>query len=228
MGNDEFKFFYLARRLNDYFRNKLIDNHARFRASMNSVSLISIHPLRPQKGIEILYNKLKDEEMVDIDHLFQKLSELTVPGRKTPEKLLQSNIIRTAMKLGSFEFDNNIHFITDEFARVENQGKLVLDLLGFNIKTKCAVVIELKSSRSLKQLNSQLNKAKNLLSDNYEFYRGLFKIHGYDWENPSLIECIAIWPALKSGKGKSFPLGIREISYNSDPDDVFIFHENED
>jgi hypothetical protein len=222
----DFKYISLAKRLNDHHRQALIVCKARFRGSLNSISFISLRCNTPQLGFACSYEALKNVEEVNIGWYCKKLSELLPPQRPTPEKKLQSCIIREAQEKGAFPFDQAIQLFTDEFARINNGNKLVIDLFGFNTVTGSFVLIELKSARSLTELVRQLNNAEEVIRQEPQYFQCLLKDGGFEWREPFPIEKIAIWPPAQTVRPKIFPDDIREFTYSPEADGCcFVFQE---
>ena len=197
---DQLKYFQKAKQLNEQHLTDLLKYQGWHRGSLNGLSLVSLHPDRPQLDI-------KNIEELKIH------STLNRPGRSTPEKQLQSWIIYNALiNDGILPFDQNIKFITDEFAKQTGSIKLVMDLFGFNPSTNTFVMIELKSSRALTELTNQLNSAEQAIRNEIELYRTLLSIHGYEWNAPFRTETIAVWPSANK-RFKKFSSDIREVCY---------------
>jgi hypothetical protein len=220
MPTDHFYYFNLAKILNKECKEVLIKHKAKFRGSLNSICLVSVnHLYTPQLNLRY---PLADALRRDCSHLDQHLRNFNIiePKRNTPEKLVQSFIIFNSMETGHLPFDENIVLITDEFAKLFNGNKLVMDLIGFNRKKNALSLIELKSKRELEALRNQLaNSAKSVTND-FAFYRSFLKEHGIAWNPPFNIEKIAVWPCKDNINEKRFPQDIREICYDFIGNDI--------
>ena len=60
----ELKYFELANRLNKEYKNLLNDNEVHFRASINSISLISISNDKPEIGIKCSVSKYSNSAIL--------------------------------------------------------------------------------------------------------------------------------------------------------------------
>jgi len=220
MPTDLFYYFNLAKILNEECKEVLIKHKARFRGSLNSICLVSVNYLyTPQLNLRY---PLADALRRDCSHLDQHLRNFNImePKRNTPEKLVQSFIIFKSMETGHLPFDENIVLITDEFARLSNDNKLVIDIIGFNKKKVALSLIELKSKRELEALKNQLANAAKSVTNDFAFYKSFLKKHGIDWDPPFNIEKIAVWPCNDNINEKRFLQDIREIGYCSIGNDI--------
>jgi hypothetical protein len=204
-----FKYFQLAKQLNEQHRETLLEYPARFRGSFNSLSLISLKCSKPQLGLSGIQDKVQKKDF-HIHDLLSKLDKLDVPKRPTPEKELQSWLLKNEMRNGHFAFDEDLQLVTDEFAN-RNESKAVADIFAFNKRTGAFVLVELKSQRQLKKLTGQLTAAEAAVKNDLPAFTELLRIHSFNWLEPFAIEKIAIWP--KECVGKRFGSDILEFGY---------------
>ena len=147
------------------FGDELEGQGRRLRPSVGGLSLISYRSDTPQLG----FSGLKTE--ADLARVLSK--PLAAPGRRTPEKELQSFLIREAVgsagRLPSLEaiLGDQLWFVTDELAFTAYGAKLVADLLLVRVRSGQAELfqIELKSSRSMKEVFGQVLAFRPLLED---------------------------------------------------------------
>lgn len=199
-----------AKQLNDQHYFDLLKYQGWHRGSLKSISLVSLHPDRPQL-------KIKNIEALKAH------AALIGPKRPTSERQLQSWIIYNALlNDGHLPFDLCIKFVTDEFARPGDTRKTG-DIFGFNPSTNTFVLIELKWKRLLKELTGQLNDAEQAVKNDLELYKELLNIYGYQWNEPYKIEKIAVWPS-SNKPYKMCNSDVREIGYTH-INDGYSFHE---
>jgi len=162
----------------------IIDAHGdrvHFRPSSTGVAMVGLLPSRPQRG----RSGIRDLKKVttSFEEMFARDCRDVPQGRPTPEKQLQSYLIRTALtqrrrlvplNVGSQLTPSpaELLFITDELVLPsslddnasagdsDNNERLVCDLLALRIDAGrvCPVVIELKSSRSMSRLIEQVTR----------------------------------------------------------------------
>ena len=195
----------------------LIENEMHFRASLNSLSLISLSKERPELGIKCNFNTysqtndLKSLILADIKKINSKKN-----GRLTPEKELQSWIIMYALKnKGRLPFNEYIHFITSELAILNKDGKkIVNDILGYNKKTNQLCIIELKSDRLLTRLKEQVDNFEQIILKNDLFFKELLLINGISSKNDLTIKKIVVWSHNTASPKKELKdAGIAEYTY---------------
>jgi hypothetical protein len=179
----ELKYFDLANTLNKEYKQLLIDNEVHFRASINSISMISISKDKPELGIKCNATKYKssaDLKKVIVEDI-KEVNSISKPQRPTPEKELQSWIINYALNNNrSLPFDTDIKFITSELAILSKSGKkTITDILGYNKINRQLYVIEIKSDRLLKRLIQQVSDFENVILENPQFFSQLLSIHGF-------------------------------------------------
>lgn len=190
--------FKLAYQLNEKYKETLLKGNVHFRASLNSLSLISISEDRPELGVKCSLSQFKASN--DIGGLIKenliKINLKSISENK-PEKKLQAWIINDALNhQHQLPFNHDIKFITSELAIKNGKNKVVTDILGYNIATKQLCIIELKTERLLKRLIEQVNNFEEIINENPQFFSDLSAIHGYQWQNelPNAICKIVVWP----------------------------------
>ncbi len=141
-----------------------------FRPAANGITLVGLTLDCPQRGhSRYSAERLRTQYLEEFEQHCTK-----VPGRNTPEKRLQSFLIRDAYQhdrqmaaLRSVAGDDptaDLRFITDELALYASNGeKLVCDLLAFRRSAADSsaiipVLIELKSARDMTCLVAQLTR----------------------------------------------------------------------
>ncbi len=219
--DNEIKYFNLAFELEKQLKNELINNQVHFRANINSLSLISVDSDRPELGIQCKDHDLWSIEI--LDSYIQKIRSKPFPKRPTPEKSLQAWVIKQAQENDHIlSFNKAIRFITSELAFSDNEkGKIVSDIIGFDIIEKRIVILELKSDRLLKRLIEQVNNFEYIISKNKTFFDNLLSIYGYKTENTPLKAIL--WPnASTSPLAKLENLGIVEYVYDLDENNFKI------
>ena len=222
MGKKATIYFDLAHKLNKENKDKLKINQMHFRGSLNSISLISISDEKPEIGKKI--NLKETYSIKEKENLVNKNIELinlkTIPHRPTPEKKLQSWIIKYALHNDyKLPFDNNLLFITSEIAiQNKNKKKIINDILAYDVVKKQICIIELKSTRSEKELIKQVTNFEEIINENLQFFSELLFIHGFTNQknNQFSISKMIIWPYEKtSTKKKLKELGIIEVTYTN-------------
>lgn len=200
-------FLKLAFNLEKKFSDILMVNEVHFRGNLNSISFISISHEKPELGVKCNLHRKWDEEI--IQNYINRIKAKPVPQRPTPEKLLQSWIIRKSRENNNFfTFDNSIRFITSELAIVDDiKGKIVPDILGFDTEKNRLVIIEIKSKRNLGRLIEQVKNFENIIYKNLYFFNELLELFGYQIKNEPLK--VIIWP--KPKKMSLSDLGSRNI-----------------
>lgn len=181
-----------------------------FRPSSRGVAMVGLTPDRPQRGesgIEKLGDIAKEFESRFDEHCLGKKQ-----GRPTPEKALQSFLIREALlngrRMTTLEAAveggggaGQLLFVTDELSLLDDGEKVVCDLLALHGEST-PVVIELKSARQATQLAAQVTRYARLVDHHREQFSNLFTaILGRPIELTNAAEKCVVWPAPK-GNGK--------------------------
>ena len=220
---EELKYFSLAHQLNKKHKMLLDSSKVHFRASLNSLSLISVSEEKPELGTKCSFTKYysADNPQALIKTDVQKINSKSIPQRPTPEKHLQAWIINHALKNNNeLPFDKNIKFISSEIAVKNNDGKkIVTDILGYNETDNQLCVIELKYDRQEKRLIEQVNNFEKVIKEKTEFFLQLLSIHGFksNKQVPLSILKLVVWPHEKtSPKIKLKTEYIVEITYHPD------------
>jgi len=217
----DIEYFKLAHYLNEDYKHILLKANVHFRASLNSISMISISNERPELGVKCNANtyKVADNIRSSIKQDFERIiKKQSTPKRPTPEKELQSWIINYALNNNyQLPFDTNIKYITSEFAITNKEGlKIVTDIIGYSERDNQLCIIELKSDRLLKRLIQQVLNFEKVISDNFDFFSKLLSINGF-LENKPLskkMKKIVVWPHEKtSPKNKLKEENILEFTY---------------
>lgn len=130
-----------------------------FRPTTTAVTMVGLLPATAQRGhsftnLPKLAQQFAAEfarHCVDVDQ-----------GRPTPEKQLQSFLIRSAQgdrRRLPLSSTVELRFVTDELAIVTEEGRVVCDLLALRVDGDVVVpvVIELKSARQLGRLVEQVD-----------------------------------------------------------------------
>ena len=177
--NNDTRFFKLALELEKQFQNELIENEIHFRASLNSLSLISVGADKPELGVPCKNHNPWTRDILRT--YIKKIQSKSIPKRPTPEKSLQAWIIKEAQANDhKLPFDNSIKFITSELAIHNSNGtKIVSDIIGYDTATNKLVIIELKSDRLLKRLIEQVDSFEEIIHDNFWFFHDLVTLHGF-------------------------------------------------
>jgi hypothetical protein len=216
----ELKYFELANKLNENYLRLLIENEVHFRPSINSISMISISNDKPELGIKCNASKYKTStNLIDIiEKDISKVKSFKKPLRPTPEKELQSWIIKYALNNNHrLPFVPDIKFITSELAiQSKSNKKTVTDILGYNKDTQQLYIIELKSDRLLKRLIQQVSDFENVILENTQFFSQLISIHGFASPVDFLkkIKKVIVWPEGKTSPKEEFKReSIIEITY---------------
>jgi hypothetical protein len=209
-----------------------------FRPTSSGVTFVSLCP-----GSAMLGEGPRSAESIkfNFDMLYEKHCIGRTPGRPTEEKQLQAHIISEAYRnarvitfaqLGrkntSFA---NMRFVTDELAVVHEDTKRLCDILGLRKKDGMMVpaVIELKSSRDMKELCEQVNTYAKVIQRNKTDFEELFSaVLGEDIKFTDKPERWIVWPHhADSGKDKRedelASKGIGLVSYKKMTDDTYMF-----
>lgn len=220
--DERLKYFKLAKEINDKNKELFMKNEAHCRGSINSMSLISLSKDRPELG----FSGLKTDRTIEDKLKKLKNKEL---GRETPEKVLQSWIIKNAIKNDYIlPCGVDIKFITSEMAVYDdNKKRIVNDILGF--KDGSLYVIELKSDRAMGRLVEQVENFKSIIEKEKSLFDDLCKLYNHNWDKKSIIKVI-VWPFNKNGQKSSIELSnknIIEYGYEEKNDSFeFIKYEN--
>lgn len=172
-----------------------------FRPTSTGVTMVGLLPGRPQLGRS--YTDL--ERLADtFDSEFEQHCVAAPPGRLTPEKELQSFLIRDAQQHGgqmqalNAIADTDFVFITDEIAIPGKDGDGRLDLLAVRDLGGYPrpAVIELKSVRAMKELLRQTHAYRDFVERHLHRLSELASATlGRDVRLGSPVETWVVWPA---------------------------------
>jgi len=219
---EEFKYFKLAKELNDKHHNFLIENKLHFRGNKNSVSLISLARETAEKGISNIKGIEEAESILQNQILLEK------PKRDTPEKVLQAWLILDSMgNSGQLALKDNLTFITSELVfankeeyKLSKQKKDIRnDVLAIdNDNNLC--VIELKSSRD-NEVKRQTIEFEKVIMNEREFFHQLVRLYTTKEWNGS-IRKIAVWPNTEGKTRTQEYLNVEEVNYYEKNKDFFF------
>lgn len=197
-----------------------------FRPSSSGVSMIGLLPNAPQLGMEPVQNL--DRVVRDFEMLFARHCERLAPGRDTPEKALQSFLIRDAYSRGRHMYAIrrasadavDLIFVTDEISLPTDTGERKCDLLAVRRDgARCVpVLIELKSRRAQKELVEQVTAYARLIDE----HAGLFaELYSALLGEPVVLDVPTekwiVWPKARMGRdpreAELGALGIRVVGY---------------
>jgi hypothetical protein len=201
------------------------------RPSVGGISAISCCAETPQRGFT----------GVSVRNLPKKMEkQLSKPGRKTPEKQLQSWLIQDALKSGGrLELLDHIlggqfWFVSDEIALKTASVKLVADLLLVRVDSNglaSLVNAELKSKRSMETFKQVIYFRDALenpeLQEGWRTFSEVMTGQEFRW-HPSHQTCgVVIWPvvsqssknALANEKRKDYAR-VDVIGYGPDPKEI--------
>jgi hypothetical protein len=222
------RFFQLALELEKQFHEELIKNEVHFRASLNSLSLISVSADKPELGVSCKNHKHWTTEVLHI--YIEKIKKKPMPKRPTPEKSLQAWIIKySQVNDRKLPFNNSIKFLTSELAIHNNNGtKIVSDIIGYDTNTNQLIIIELKSNRLLKKLIEQVDNFEKIFHNNYWFFRELIILHDFNILE-DISRKVIVWPHAKTSPLKRLKdIDITEYTYWSNDNSYhFIDHSSE-
>jgi hypothetical protein len=156
-----------------------------FRPASGGFAMIGLLPERPQRGQRGLQSTA--HVVKSFDRIFQKHCVDIEQGRITPEKALQSWLIRDAQAHGArlravsdasraTGAPVDLSFVTDEIAIPFEEGKVVCDLLALRTDggRSTPVLIELKSSRALTRIVTQVNTYAALIETHADLFAQLY------------------------------------------------------
>lgn len=179
-----------------------------FRPSSGGVAMVGLAPGRAQRG----KTSIRDLSRVaaDFDARFRRHCLDVDQGRPTPEKELQSFLIREAYAnerrlwpltaaAARSASPVELSFVTDEIALpVDGGARIVCDLLALRTDAGRAVpvAIELKSSRHMKRLVEQVTGYAALIDQHADLFSDLFgALLGVDVRFTGPCEKWIVWPA---------------------------------
>jgi hypothetical protein len=224
----------------------LLDAHGdrvHFRPSSTGVALVGLLPTRPQRGRSRIRNL--QELAANFEAEFATSCRDIDQGRATPEKALQSFLIRTAQCHERRMLPLNdasratrtpveLHFVTDEIALPDGSGgRVVCDLLALRVdgNRMVPVAIELKSGREMARLVEQVGAYAASVDEHAEPFAGLFAaLLGTNVVFSGACERWIVWPSAGATIDPREPelaaQGIRLVGYSSSAED-FAFRVGE-
>lgn len=155
-----------------------------FRPASSGISMVGLLHDYPQLGKSGLTKGDIQRLETDFESIFAEHC-MTGPEKKTPEKQLQSFLIRESYRNGRHMRPINeaskdgvdLVFVTDEIALpTESGGKTVCDILALRRDggRSRPVLIELKSERALKRLVAQVNDYSAMMNDHAPLFAELY------------------------------------------------------
>jgi hypothetical protein len=167
----------------------LLDAHGdrvHFRPSSTGIAMVGLLPSRPQRGRSGIRNL--PMLVANFEAEFAANCRDIEQGRPTPEKALQSFLIRTAQThqrrlvplndaSRATQTPVELLFVTDEIALPDgNGGRVVCDLLALRVdgNRMVPVAIELKSARAMARLVEQVGAYADSFDDNADAFADLF------------------------------------------------------
>ncbi|MDH6305939.1 hypothetical protein M2459_002950 [Parabacteroides sp. PF5-5] len=184
MEKNEFKYFQLAKKYNNLYKDVLLEKQAHFRGNKNSYSLISLNPETPELGTSDLGEECSENDILNFSPKGL--------GRTTPEKSLQAWIISYAINNNHLlPFGDNLTFITSELVMIKAGRKIVNDILAID-KEDNLVIIELKSSR-VNKVKDQAIDFKEVIESDKDFFMELAKLMTDRTWNGN-VTCAIVWP----------------------------------
>jgi hypothetical protein len=182
------------------FKDELSRKLLWLRPSVGGISAISCCEKTPQRGFKISGSNLgKIMEM-----------QLSPPGRKTPEKQLQSWLIQSAsksdgrLKLLEDLLGGQYWFVSDEIAiQTASKKKVVADLLLVRIDTQGLarlVNVELKSNRAMETFRQVICFRAALehpdLQESWKTFAKVMTGKEFRWHPSQDTSGVVIWPAV--------------------------------
>jgi len=178
-----------AKRIRDELQ-PILDSHpgqVHFRPSAGGVAMIGLNPKLPQRGRSGFRNLVRVRK--NFDELYGKYCLKREQGRSTPEKALQSFLIREAYQNGrkmrsinaaSRGTDDPVEliFAVDEIPVLRKaKPRMVCDLLALR-KTSNEeyrpVLLELKSDRMMKRLVDQVEGYAGVVDRHFDLFGDIF------------------------------------------------------
>lgn len=229
-----------AQRIRDHLQDILVENGHRvhFRPASTGFAMIGLLADAPQLGKGALRNP--ERLAATFDESFERWCASRELGRPTPEKRLQSFLIRDAQThdgrmavLNDAAGDGTaLHFVTDEVALPARKRKIVCDLLAVR-RTRdgwIPVVIELKTERTLTRLVAQLSGFAEVVDSHSELFARLASVRlGQEIRFDGGCEKWMVWPQLTGGgpeprEAQLAAEGIRVVGYRDAGDAGWRFN----
>jgi hypothetical protein len=214
------------------FKDGLSRKLMRLRPSVNGISAISCCAETPQRG----FTKIS---IRNLGNVLEK--QLAPPGRKTPEKQLQSWLIQSALKSGGRlklldEVLGGQHwFVSDEIALTSaSNRKLVADLLLVRLDSQglaSLVNAELKSNRAMETFRQVICFREALerpdLQEGWRTFAEVMTGVKFRWRSSQDTRGVVVWPAvgknpmnaLANKKRRDYPR-VDVIGYSAVPREI--------
>jgi len=176
-----------------------------FRPSATGVAMVGLTSDRPQRGKSGIRDLARLAR--NFEEAFKKHCLPDEQGRETPERALQSFLIRNALSNGrrmkaleaAVGKGPALRFITDELSLPDGKGKVVCDLLALR-DDDTPVVIELKSSRDRDRLVHQVTSYARIVDGHREEFSRLYSaVLGQPVALRHTAEMWLIWPPPAKG-----------------------------
>jgi hypothetical protein len=200
MAEDRLKHFRTAKKLNgDKDVKKILkDKKLHFRGNVGSFSLISLNQKTPEQGKGGFVNEKQGLEFLEnsIDILLESKKDKVDTGksRPTPEKNLQAWIIDYAINHNhQLPFLTDLTFLTSELAFPTPSKRFVNDILALDCEGNL-VVIELKSARLKKELQTQVNEFCQIIANEHDFFKELVILLLPERQWNGKVRKIIVWP----------------------------------
>ena len=192
------------------FKDELSRKQQRLRPSIGRISLVSFHPKSPQMGPNNYHSRISNAASLRR----AVKTEVLEPGRKVPEKRLQSWLIREAWANGQIMKSLNdvlggeYWFVSDELAiKINESNKVVADLLLVKVDNGLAklVNVELKSERARKEVFNQVIDFRDVIEHEtlFRFWRQFAETmtcHAFRWDESPQTHGIVVWPKSENPK----------------------------
>lgn len=216
--------------LADELKKIMLTFKLRIRPSVGGYNVLSCNSNMPQMGVPPFSSLTKLEAAI---RAFPA-GKVAGPKRPTPEKALQSFILRSAMdqsgQLHLMQGGGTAKYwlVSDEIALFKGEEKTVGDILAVKVEDGLAelVSIELKSDRH-KSTFAQVANFRALMEP--EILRPLWKALAekmtgkrFKWREPWVTSGIVVWPIARSGQASAetakhiaaqTKIGVTTISY---------------
>jgi hypothetical protein len=188
------------------FKDRLSRDMLRLRSSAGGFSLVSYNPRTPQRGVSGLRSVHALERA--LDNLLK--NQLQRPGRETPEKELQSWLIREAAKHDGKVMPLNdvlggdYWFVSDEIA-LSASRKAVADLLLVKVDAENVaqlVNVELKTERAMETFEQVILFRHVLehaeLQEMWKQFAEIMTRKKFKWQGGQQTWGIVVWPRSKN------------------------------
>jgi hypothetical protein len=210
-----------------------------FRPTSKGFTMVGLLHDRPQRGVSLgRIESVKTGEAFEA--MFNKHCEAIPQGRPTPEKALQSYLIRGALsnarRLASISeatrktnHSAELVFVTDEFSLpLGEKKKTTCDLLALRRDggRSTPVLIELKSNRAKKDLKKQVERYAELIDKHARRFEKLYSaVLGESVQFDGPPEKWIVWPmkGRDSDPQEEALRGIRVIGYAESARGEYLF-----